>query len=131
MRTIILIAALSACAPTQRLGRFEAAMVSVLTASAMVAIACDYRQTMTFSNDGRWDVAAPNGGTYVERNPLLGTTPSTRVLMVDVVVGEGAVAAVALTRIPTWLKYTVLGATVLTEAIEVARAAPSSGVCGR
>lgn len=102
----------------------------VLTGAAMTLTACDYLQTMDVSDRGNWDRVAPNGGRYVELNPLYGRNPSARPLTAGVVVAEGLLAGLAVSDAPAWVKYAVIGAVAVAEGVEVARARPYAGACG-
>lgn len=122
VKAVILLAVLSACTVNQRVG--------VLAAGAMALTACDYRQTATLSDDGRWDVRSPSGGHYQELNPLLGHEPTTTAMTVYAATAEVGIVAVGASRLPTWAKYVALGLVAAAETVEVVRVAPVAGVCG-
>lgn len=123
VRLTVLALALSACAPGQRVGALTVATVALAT--------CDWRQTSALSDEGRWDVRAPDGNLYVERDPLLGMRPSPGTLAAGWFAGSAAMVAVGASPLPTWLKYATIGAVAAFEAVEVARVSPAAGVCGR
>ncbi len=122
MNIIILLAVLSACTVNQRVG--------MLTAGAMALTTCDYRQTTTLSDGGRWDVRSPSGGHYQEMNPLLGHDPTPTAMTVYAATAEVGIVAIGASRLPTWGKYATLGLVVAAETVEVARVAPVAGACG-
>lgn len=122
MKAAVLIAVLSACTVNQRVG--------VLAAGAMALTACDYRQTATLSDDGRWDVRSPSGGHYQELNPLLGHEPTTTAMTIYAAAAEAGIVAVGASRLPAWAKYAALGLVVAAEMVEVVRVAPVAGICG-
>ena len=120
--TAVLVLALPSCTANQRVG--------VLASTTMALVACDVAQTVKASNYGRWDLHTADGHYFREGNPLLGSTPSMRAMMVKTAVDESALVLAALSPLPEWAKYVVFGAVSAVEAVEIAANAPRFGFCG-
>lgn len=91
-------------------------------------LACDLGQTAWLAHGGRWDRPHPEGGAWVETNPLLGARPP--VLAVAWYLGMiGLAATMAYPNLPSWARsavyFTLAGA-------ETANVVTNNhhGVCG-
>lgn len=117
MKTIILLSVLlSACTNNTR--------IALLAGVAGMAITCDVHQTYMASNGGRWD------GPWREGNPLLGSTPAPSTLVFAGVASTVALTTVAVSKLPTWVKYAVLGSVLAAETVVIVSPAPRLGYCG-
>lgn len=127
MLLLVVILTGCGCGSTQRW------LVPAMTATAMTLTACDYRQTVSFSDHGRWDTPAMPDGRVVESNPVLGKTPSFAFLTVAAGASEAAVLTTGLARVPAWLKYTILGAVIAVETAAITNNVNldhAAGLCG-
>ena len=117
----IAILALLSCTSTQ---------VKVATVATDVLISCDIGQTLYASDYGKWDRFSRPGYVIRETNPLLGSTPSLRILIPAWVGAIGITTAIGFLHLPLWLQDTFLGTIGAVESYMVVNNYRFAGVCG-
>jgi len=125
MRSVALVLALSACAPTWT----GATHVATLTDDALIG--CDVGQTIWESDGGRWDrPGVAQGSVLREMDPALGPTPPISLLTVVGVLAIYGTTLTGYSRLPSWAKFIVLGGIGAVEGTLVVEHAGVAGACG-